>query len=278
MTLEDDSATEWIYQFFGSETVFLATTYMRQKKENPILELTNAKKLTLLQEMTFGKNMNELTVEDPDYYTEKITSEIKATKDEILRLTGRLSLLEEQYLTNKNANKKNIKIWKNTTLTIDNNPLEMDINCLTKIKNYSKNLNTQLTTNKKKLIKLRKEWENYNFNKIRHETLLSKQLILENTTFEYTEDTLNTQIENLTLKKQYDKKKLNLTELENELSLNSRNFWENNLDKTTAIQALVTKYKNYTKLCKLLDLDVNISEAEISNLIIEKETLIFNYE
>ncbi len=109
--LEEESAQEWVNLNFGTKDVFLATTYMKQGRENPIIEFKNNDKLNLIRELTFGKCSDNSSKEDPTYYSEKVDDALRETKAEILQISGRINVLEEQYESQKKSNRKNQKIW-----------------------------------------------------------------------------------------------------------------------------------------------------------------------
>jgi len=258
--LSEDSANEWINTYFGSENAFYATTYMKQKKENPILELSNAKKMILIREITFGKNLDDKTIEDPDYYTEKINSEIKETKDEILRINGRISILEEQYLISKDENKKNLKIWSKKDL-------ELNIETLNDLKKQLKEKQEINDKSKNKLANLRKEWQTYTSNKKQKEYLLQQKEIIKKQLNEINYDvkTLTFHIENLNIKLQYEKQTIaNEKNKPDQKICDFLNKHSSNLEKITSF---LYEIKQFHSQLQSLKCDTNISKLEIENKI-----------
>ncbi len=269
--LIEESADEWIINYFGSEGVFLATTYMKQKKENPLLELANAKKMILLREITFGHTTEDKTTEDPDYYTEKVTNTIKETKDEMLGITGRISILNEQYETMKKQNKKNISIWNKSEKVLEEETIK-------ELEKTIKNNETNIQSLKKKIHKYRKEWETYDLDMKRKDYLTRQKETLRQKRQEikYDKQILNQQIENLNIKKQYDKQKSEIEK--NKPDDEICKFLEENSAHINTIEEFLTNEKEYRTQLKKLNLNKNITSQEIKYLIKDIENQIQNIE
>jgi len=259
--LEEDSAVEWIEQFFGSENTFLATTYMKQKKEHPLLELTNSKKMSLLREITFGKAMIEKSTEDPVFYSEKIAIKIKQTKDEILKITGRISVLDEQYIVSKKENKKNITTWKDMNTELNETTIET-------LEDNKKTNETNINNLRKKITKARKEWEIYNLNVKRRDQLLDQQnsLTTQLNMCKYSKDILTTQLDNLNLKKQYDKQTNEVMATKPEENICE--FLDNQSQHIDAITTFLAEEANFHKLNK----NLNVNSSEDIHILIETTT------
>lgn len=79
---EDSSAEDFILRTFSSKDLWTCSSYMMQKKQTPLLTLSNLQKFELLYELTFGET--EMT-ESPDFYIDKI-------EDELQKISSKLNL------------------------------------------------------------------------------------------------------------------------------------------------------------------------------------------
>jgi hypothetical protein len=153
--LQDDSAQFWVDETFGSKSCFLATSYIRQSRESPLIELKNSERIQLLQELTFGRSLDEDNSNNPKFYTAKVDENIKDTKSKLLVLEGKISGLEECYSESSNACKTYKKAWKEE---MSEDPSKESIKML---KEESVLKEEEIAQKKKELIKLRKKWTDY---------------------------------------------------------------------------------------------------------------------
>ncbi len=92
-TLVQQSAQDAIDATFGNRNVWNATSLIRQGEKCPLMTGSNTERMTLLNEILFG-NDNSSIYENPEFYIEKIDSELeKVSKD----LTGRTAVFNNEY-------------------------------------------------------------------------------------------------------------------------------------------------------------------------------------
>jgi len=268
--LDEESAQEWINQNFGTKSVFLATTYMKQGKQHPILELKNPEKMELLRELTFGKNSDENSNEDPNFYSERVNEEIKEVKNEILRISGRISVLEEQYEVQRKSNKKNEVIWRKSEI-------ELSKEAVDELINKNKEKEKSIVSLRKQVSKSRKEWEIYRVNVKRKENLTSRLETVEQqkTDIRYTKNILRQQLERLESKKQYEIQKSQISSIKP--SNEACNFLDRYFSHLDEIQEVLESEEEYLRVKKLLNLELD-DESKLEQLKLQTRELIKQYE
>lgn len=172
-SLHDEHAQYYIDNLFGTKIGFLATSYMRQGCDNPLLELGNAEKVTLLQELTFGRGLEEDTTNNPKIYSSKVEEAIKKVKADVLTLEGKVSGLEECYVAQKKAARSYSKTWKEA---YSEPPTPEQIAVLVSKNSEAEN---EVTKQKKELAKLRKKWIEYNSFVVEKARLEEEKSVLE---------------------------------------------------------------------------------------------------
>ena len=153
--LVDEAAQYWIEENFGTKSCFLATSYMRQGRESPLVELKNTERIQLLQELSFGKILDEDKDNDPKYYTNKIDTEIKLVKNNLLSLEGKLSGLEDCYKKQSKSCESYYEVWK------EHREDKPDKSIIGELEKDRQELEDNISQSRKKLSKLRKKWTEY---------------------------------------------------------------------------------------------------------------------
>jgi exonuclease SbcC len=263
ISLSDESAQEWIDQFFGTKTSFLATTYMKQKKENPLLELKISEKKDLLHELTFGKLVENKTHEDSQFYLEKIDSELKNVKNDILKSRAKINLLKEQFSKQKILNKKYHTIWYgiNSIHPTDDLIKEMERVTIDKEK--------KIVTLKKELSISRKEWERYNYDFKRYESnqKILEDLIKKQELIPYTIIELDIMSKNIAEKEKYDMHKSQLLKARQLIDDKSFEFLQHcNIPE---IKHVIFELKEFQKTFKKLNLNVELNWESNKNTILD---------
>lgn len=154
--LTEEGAQYWIEENFGTKFCFLATSYMRQGRESPLIELKNAERIQLLQELSFGKILDDDKDNDPKYYSNKIDTEIKAVKANLLTTEGKLSGLEDCHRKQSKTCETYIKLWEEKR---KEEPSKSEIK---KLETAIEESESFVKRNKKKLVNLRTQWVEYN--------------------------------------------------------------------------------------------------------------------
>ena len=90
-----NDAQERINIIFLSRDVWLATSYMRQGTEHPLISKPASEKFTLLHNLTFGAN--RAADETPDYYIDKVTDQIKSYADQATKLRGANEYIKKRF-------------------------------------------------------------------------------------------------------------------------------------------------------------------------------------
>ena len=279
--LTNEAAQYWVEENYGTKLCFLATSYMRQGRESPLIELKNSERIQLLQELSFGKTLEDDKDNDPKYYSNKIDIEIKIVKNNLLSLEGKLEGLEDCYKKQSKTCEPYIKTWnsskkeqpaKNVIKSLEKDVLELE---------------DKIGQNKKNLTRLRKKWteyESYNKEKIKlEEEKTSTKVKLEN--FPYNLEQLN---KHLIWLEEFNKKEEQEVKVK-ELTLSSDNvsFLENNTTSLSLLSKEIILYKDHIAYSKSLKIeDDSKIEDEIASIqekltlskqeddVIEKHTLI----
>ena len=82
--LEGKIAQDRIFQIFGDEDFFIATSFLQQKGEHPLVYLPCAERFTLLYNLTFGYSPEEKLT--PDSYISTVSSEINSRSNDLKSL------------------------------------------------------------------------------------------------------------------------------------------------------------------------------------------------
>lgn len=105
----DSSAEEFIASMFGSKDLWTCSSYMIQKKQSPLLVLSNIQKFELLHELTFGE-VHDIT-ENPDHYIEKIDNKLEEIGPNILKLTSECNAEEELIKRLSKEYENSLQLW-----------------------------------------------------------------------------------------------------------------------------------------------------------------------
>ena len=267
--LTDESAQYWIDENFGSKGCFLATSYIRQSRESPLIELKNSDRIQLLQELTFGKSLEEDDTNNPKHYSSKVDENIKVVKSKLLVLEGKISGLEECFTTSTSACKTYNKIWKEemklTSVSATDNSNIKDV--IKQLKEEAVTKEEEINTRKKELAKLRKKWTEYTTSiaegkrleeEVASLTKRASKLIYNNTD-------LQKQIEWLELKVKRTSQEEQLQELV--IDDSDIVFLERNKNLASIAKEIVL-YKEHIKQVK--SLNYNADNTQIASLIEEE--------
>lgn len=96
---EGKIAQEKIYQLFGNEELFIATSFLQQKGAHPLVYLSNAEKFALLYNLTFGYSSNEKFT--PENYLVQVAKETLAKTNELKSIEGVKCYLQGKYNSEK---------------------------------------------------------------------------------------------------------------------------------------------------------------------------------
>ena len=277
--LYNESAQEWIDQYFGTKMCFLATTYMKQKRENPLLELKLDDKKILLRELTFGKQSDSLSYEDPQFYMEKIDAELKVVKNDITATRSAVSILSQQFEKHARSSEKYSKIWYNietrdpTSELIDN-----------MIQDNIKNEKT-ITNLKSQLKTCRREWETYNFELLQYDKNTKTLVLLENELklIPYTKPILDDFLNNISLYEKYTSKKTQLDTIRSSITDREFDYLERNITNIDSIKTIASEIKEFQKMVKTLefkeekDLTLNIVKRDIEAKLAQYEKILLDH-
>jgi DNA repair exonuclease SbcCD ATPase subunit len=259
--LTDEAAQYWIEENFGTKSCFLATSYMRQGRESPLIELKNSERIQLLQELSFGKILDDDKDNDPKYYANKIDTEIKTVKSNLLTTEGKLSGLEDCYKKQSKSCGSYIKLWQ------DSQEEEPSKNIIKKLESSTEELETTVKRNKKKLVNLRIQWIDYD-SYIKEKDKLQDQLAnskdkLNN--FPYQLQDLDNHLQWLDItdkKKEQENKVLNLKPEEDVI-----NFLQEYQTKLKDLNKEIVLYNEYIEQKDKLNItDETKIEAEITSI------------
>lgn len=199
--LEQETGQEWINNFFGTKKSFIATTYMRQKRESPLLEFSINEKSSLLQELTFGLTADNDTKESPQYYTDIVDKNLKIIKSEVISLRGRIGLLEEQYSDKLEKSTEYYDFWEENDIY----PTEKMLDSL--MENISKN-EINYEDKNEELASSVKQWDEYKNSlekiEVQKEALNSLKLKLQK--IKFTEKELESQLDIISMMEEYNMK------------------------------------------------------------------------
>jgi DNA repair exonuclease SbcCD ATPase subunit len=92
-----ETAKQQIEKFFGTRRLWIATSYISQGDRSPLMTLSNAEKLELLQELAFGSDVAEKTPETPEWYLERIEEEMGTVKVQLDKSTNDFNVAHGQY-------------------------------------------------------------------------------------------------------------------------------------------------------------------------------------
>jgi DNA repair exonuclease SbcCD ATPase subunit len=267
--IEDETAQEWIVQFFGTKQAFLATTYMRQKRESPLLELKSSDKTVLLQELTFGVSNDGETREEPKFYSDQINDKLKEVKREVITFRGRTAVLKEQYEQAKLNCVKASRIWGDENERPNDQILEdMELD----IEDDEK----EIFTLKSDVKSGRKAYDEYKFYiemekkfKANYEAADLKSLELM-----FSPDDLLSTIRDVTAWDEYCEKKESVHKIKP--SEDVCTFFDENLEDVELIKKHIQEVETYQKACKGAKIDPELAPDEMVELIAEKVLSIQN--
>lgn len=112
---ENESAQARIEMIFGERDVWLATSYMRQGTEHPLISRSATEKFNLLHNLTFGCHADEH--ETPEYYLNMINMKIKDITDEYTRAEGVNDYMKQRFNELKDKTEKAQEIWGDRSLS-----------------------------------------------------------------------------------------------------------------------------------------------------------------
>lgn len=169
----DDSAQEYIKQFFGSKELWCTSSYIIQDEKSPLITLSNSKKFELLQELTFGDTSELSENKTPEYYYQKIDSELIEVKETIKTDTSEYNGFNDACKSLENNMEKAYENWgEKPRRTKELNKIKSQIrdleeNLVSKKRSYEEafkleNLNENVENNVVKLKNKLKKLENEN--------------------------------------------------------------------------------------------------------------------
>lgn len=258
--LTDEAAQYWIEENFGTKSCFLATSYMRQGRESPLVELKNSERIQLLQELSFGKILDEDKDNDPKYYTNKIDMEIKLVKNNLLVIEGKLSGLEDCYKKQSKTCESYYDFWKGHR---EDKP---DKNIIKGLEKERQELEGNIGRNKKELSKLRKKWTEYEDyikerDRLKEESEINEKKI---NTFPYKLDDLDNHLIWLfdSEKKKEQEEDVERLRVDDDI-IKFLNEYETKLD---TISKEIILYKEHDGFVKSLKINSDEVETEISSI------------
>ncbi len=156
----DEEANGIINKLFGSEDVWLSSSFMEQKEKSKLLDISNSEssnreRMSLLQKIAFGED-------EPSIIIDNINSEIKDVSSEIKVLEGRV-MSELSSLDMLNKTYSNVDLDDTTysdkisvdDLTVAQSKYKKDLDELTKVYNRDKSIMIEynLSNDRLKLLK-----------------------------------------------------------------------------------------------------------------------------
>ncbi|CAH6418779.1 Hypothetical protein POVN_LOCUS501 [uncultured virus] len=115
---KDEAAQALINHHFGSKELFLGSCYIVQDERCPLIALSSAEKFTLLHEFTYGGGQaSELDM--PDYYLEKVDTELQRVKQHLAEQTGRYNMALDAYTQSYTSHQGSITLWTENRGTKD---------------------------------------------------------------------------------------------------------------------------------------------------------------
>lgn len=113
--LTQEVAQKYIDSIFGNKSIWLASSFIRQNERCPLVVASNSERMTLLNEILFGGELENTPFENPDYYIEKIEDELEKTGKDI---TGKTAIFNTYYnkYVNLSQDFQNTYNWQDMTL------------------------------------------------------------------------------------------------------------------------------------------------------------------
>lgn len=106
---DNESAQARIEMIFGTRDVWLATSYMRQGTQHPLISFSGADKFSLLHSLTFGSLTNEH--ETPEYYLKVINNKIKSVTEEYTKEEGANDYMKQRFRELESKTQKALEVW-----------------------------------------------------------------------------------------------------------------------------------------------------------------------
>lgn len=119
-----DAAREFIKNNFGSENMWIGSSYISQGDRCALITLSNQEKFDLLKELVFSEAIGK----NPDYFTEKVNFEMSKIKSKISISTDAYNAESQIYNQMVIQNKSNFELWGDRPKTIEEyNLLQLEI-------------------------------------------------------------------------------------------------------------------------------------------------------
>jgi DNA repair exonuclease SbcCD ATPase subunit len=114
ITLTQEAAQKYIESVFGNKDVWLSSCFIKQNERCPLMTASSADRLNLLNQILFGNENNNM-YESPDYYLDKLESEIEILAKEITGQTAIYNTYYNKFVTNMGTFNNEYN-WENMTL------------------------------------------------------------------------------------------------------------------------------------------------------------------